>query len=149
MDDKEYMKEVGKRIKERRIQLNMSQEDLAFKIGYKGRSAVSDIENGRRNISRKAIVSLSRVLGVSPAFIMGWQRDQLIEELQDELKAIPDESIQTIIQFTRKIKTNGQPVADLFEIILQLDPEDRAEIRGVARHMLTARKYAEKNIKRA
>ena len=79
MDDKEYMKEVGKRIKERRLQLNMSQEDLAVKIGYKGRSAVSDIENGRRNISRKAIVSLSKVLGVSPAFIMGWQRDQLIE----------------------------------------------------------------------
>lgn len=37
---------IGERIKFRREELGMSQEELAHKIGYKSRSAVNKIETG-------------------------------------------------------------------------------------------------------
>ena len=36
--------EIGSRIKQRREFLNMSQEELALKVGYKSRSSINKIE---------------------------------------------------------------------------------------------------------
>ena len=41
--------DLGYIVKERRESLGMSQEDLAFKMGYKNRSSINKIENGKRD----------------------------------------------------------------------------------------------------
>ena len=68
-------KTIGERIKERREELNMSQDELAMKLGYKSRSSITKIEKDGRELPQKKIYAISQALGVTPAFIMGWSDD--------------------------------------------------------------------------
>lgn len=55
---------VGQRIKESRKQLQISQEALALKAEV-DRTYVTDVENGRRNISVEILEKIIKALGVS------------------------------------------------------------------------------------
>ena len=46
--------DIGQRIKERREFLGLTQEELAFKLGYANRSSVNKVENSRE-VSMKKI----------------------------------------------------------------------------------------------
>lgn len=61
----EIKQKIGERIKELRLEKNLSQEALAFNSGLE-RSFITHIENGRRNVS---IETLSKViLGLNITF---------------------------------------------------------------------------------
>jgi len=55
---------VGQRIKELRKQLELSQEGLAYKAEV-DRTYVTDVENGRRNVSLEILEKLVKALEVS------------------------------------------------------------------------------------
>lgn len=57
---------VGQRIKELRKELNLSQEALALKSEV-DRTYVTDVENGRRNVSLEILEKLVKGLKVSIA----------------------------------------------------------------------------------
>lgn len=59
------------RIKMRREQLNMSQEELAEKLGYKSRSSINKIEKRKSDIPQSKIISFAKALGVSESWLMG------------------------------------------------------------------------------
>ncbi len=67
---------INKRIKSLREQLKMTQEELARKTGYKTRSAINKIESGNRDINQSQIVDFAKALGVTPAYLMGWEDGQ-------------------------------------------------------------------------
>lgn len=67
------MDEIARRIKDRRIELGMSQDELAKKMGYSGRSTICSIETGKHALTQPKIVQIAKALDVTPAFIMGWQ----------------------------------------------------------------------------
>lgn len=62
---------IGERIKQRRIELNMSQEELAKKTGYKSRSSIQKIENSR-TLPLKKVNLMARALDCKPSYLMGW-----------------------------------------------------------------------------
>ena len=53
---------VGSNIKKRRYELRMSQQELAFKMGYKTRSTIAKIESGENDISQKKLQRIAAVL---------------------------------------------------------------------------------------
>ena len=55
---------VGQRIKELRLELGISQEALGNKAGV-DRTYVTDVENGRRNVSVEILDKLIKALEVS------------------------------------------------------------------------------------
>lgn len=59
----------GKRIKELRKKLNMSQESLADVCGLH-RTYIGAVERGERNISLENIVIIARALKVNPADLL-------------------------------------------------------------------------------
>ncbi|MBR6636698.1 MAG: helix-turn-helix transcriptional regulator [Phascolarctobacterium sp.] len=61
------------RIRARRIQLNMSQDELAKKLGYKTRSTIAKIEAGENDITQTKIVAFAKALDVTPGYLMGWE----------------------------------------------------------------------------
>ena len=64
---------MGDRIKNRRIELGMTQQELAVKMGFKTRSHISLLEQGDRNIPISKIKKLANVLEISPEYLMGWE----------------------------------------------------------------------------
>ncbi len=66
------MPDIGKRIKAKRIELGMTQEDLANKLGYKSKTTIAKIENGTNDITQSRVVDFANVLNTTPAYLMGW-----------------------------------------------------------------------------
>lgn len=67
--------DIGARIKMRREELNMSQDELAKRVGYKSRSSINKIESDGRGLPQKKIVSFANALDTTPAYLMGWEAD--------------------------------------------------------------------------
>lgn len=65
---------VADRIKSRREELNLTQEELALRVGLKGKSSVCKIESSGDNISTKSIRKYAKALGVTIAYLMGWEQ---------------------------------------------------------------------------
>lgn len=61
---------IFERIKNRRLELNMSQEELALKTGYKTKGSISRIENGNRDINQSQIELFAKALDVSPEYLL-------------------------------------------------------------------------------
>ena len=66
-------KSIHDRIRERRIELGLSQDQLAAKMGYKSRSSINKIESGQTDIARNKLVQLAEALLTTPAYLMGWE----------------------------------------------------------------------------
>ena len=64
---------IGDRIKNRRIELGMTQQELAAKMGFKTRSHISLLEQGDRNIPISKIKKLANALEISPEYLIGWE----------------------------------------------------------------------------
>lgn len=61
------------RIKSRRSELGLTVEELAHKMGYKDKSSISKIENGKADIPQSKIAAFASALETTPAYLMGWE----------------------------------------------------------------------------
>ena len=77
---------IGQRIKARREELNMSQDELAKRIGYKSRSSINKIELDLYELRQTKIKSIADALDTTPSYIMGWDEES---SLGDENKPTP------------------------------------------------------------
>ena len=75
---------IGDRIRIRREELEMSQDELARRLGYKSRSSINKIEKDASGLPQTKIAAIANALKTTPAYIMGW------EEVQKNNDAIAD-----------------------------------------------------------
>ena len=102
------------RIRTRREQLNMSQEELAKRLGYKSRSTIAKIESGENDITQSKIVAFAKALGVKPGYLMGWED---VPEPSPSLSLTPSE--ETHIKKYRQLDTDGkEEIDDLIDVKL-------------------------------
>ena len=73
---------MGERIKQRRIELQWSQRDLAAKMGYASNTTVAKIEQGKVDVSQARAAQFAEVLGVTVAYLMGMEE---IQKKNDQL----------------------------------------------------------------
>lgn len=85
--------EIGDRIRARREELGMSQDELARAIGYKSRSSINKMELDGRGLPQKKIVALAKALRVTPAYLMGWEDEEAIADEQASLYKRDEEEI--------------------------------------------------------
>lgn len=69
------MSKVGDRIKLRREALNITQEELARRMGYKSKSSINKVELGVTDIPLKKVSMIARLLETTEAYLMGWVDD--------------------------------------------------------------------------
>lgn len=65
------MSEIYKRIRARREELGMSQEELAKKMGYKSRSSINKIESGTNDIPQSKVEAFAKALQTTTFYLMG------------------------------------------------------------------------------
>ena len=70
---------VGTLIKQRRLELGLSQKELAERCGYADRSAISRIESGDRDIPVKQLKKIAAALGMEP-------EDLVVEATADKIE---------------------------------------------------------------
>lgn len=69
--------ELYQRIKARREELGMSQNELAKRLGYKDRSTIAKIEAGVNDITQTKIEAFAKALNTTASDLMGWEEKQL------------------------------------------------------------------------
>ena len=65
-------------IRRRRIELGMSQQELADKLGYTSRTSIAKIEAGKIDIPNSKVVEFGKALGIHPGRLMGWSDEKTI-----------------------------------------------------------------------
>jgi transcriptional regulator with XRE-family HTH domain len=112
--------EIGAKIKTARIAKGLTQEELGKLVGVQ-KSAIAKYENGRVvNIKRSTLQGLANALGLkgsdlisdigdadtkkekSTAAYDGLSKDKI--ELIEQIKSLPEEKIQLLLQVARSIK---------------------------------------------
>ena len=111
---------IGEKIKERRISLGLTQDDLAKRVGYKSRSSINKIELSRELPLRK-IEQLATALNVDPSYLMGWKDEESDYEQagRDAAQEIIDQDLLDAFRKTQDLP-NGekQMVIDIVSRIL-------------------------------
>lgn len=88
---------IGERIKQRRLELNMSQDELAKRMGYKSRSSINKIELTSRGVPQNKIKEFAKVLNTSIGYLM--------EDDEEDLNTIMisfSKTVGTKIKIARK-----------------------------------------------
>lgn len=111
---------LGDKVRIRRIELQMSQEDLARKMGYSSRTSINKIENGRP-CSQKIIMRLAEALDVGVAYLMGWD-----EEIEKDPVGTAERHIEILMD---------EDISDIFEDFKKLTPEEKAMVKKIVRGM--------------
>lgn len=125
---------VGERIQLKREELGLSQSELAKRMGYAGKSAVSRAENSGDDIGANRIVRFADALNTTPSYLMGWEETEQYKKGWDDL----DTSVQAAYQsaweeseqLLEKIITHnfGEEFLCLLEIN-KLSPEGKAYLK--------------------
>lgn len=99
---------IGERIKEKRIEMGYTQDELANKCGYKSRSSINKIELSR-SLPLTKVSLMAKALECSEAYLMGWEEevvdvpeyDEDTMELIDLFSKITKEQKQTVLEMLR------------------------------------------------
>ncbi len=76
---------IGKRIRIKRKELGLSQEELAFRLGLRSKSTICKIEKGEDNLTTDSIMKYAEALGCSVQYLIG--RDDVEAEAEHEARA--------------------------------------------------------------
>lgn len=66
---------IGKNIKARRQELNLTQRELAARMGYTDHTTITRIEAGRSDPPQSRIAQFAKALNTTPGALMGWDED--------------------------------------------------------------------------
>lgn len=61
---------IGERIKARRKELNMTQRELAAKMGYTDHTTITRIESGKVDPPQSRIMQFAKALGTTPSHLL-------------------------------------------------------------------------------
>lgn len=131
------MAEIGKRIREKREAIGMTQEELASKLGYKNKSSIAKIETGANDIIQSKVVEFANILDTTVAYLMGWDEPSVgshkkgvkINVLGRVAAGIPIEAIEDIID-TEEISEELAKTGEFFGLRIKGDSMTPAICNG-------------------
>ena len=114
------MNDIGKRIKNRRIELGYSQEELAKKLGYTSRSTINKIENGTNDITQSKVKDFAIALDTTVQYLMGWtEKPDLTNSNGKTEQKVPNQ----LVDLYFSLNENGQDQLIKYAQFLTTDPD--------------------------
>ena len=123
---------TGDRIKQRRIELGLTADDLAQKIG-KSRATIYRYENGDiENMPTPILEPLARALDTTPADLMGWEStaDVPMERVPKKVESVRYSSISTQCK-------------EIIEVCNQLSPHNQRKVLAYSKNLLSTQQMEE------
>lgn len=122
----DIMKTLGQRIRDRRIELGMTQEELSKKLGYKNKSTIGKIEADVNDITSSKVVEFAHALDTTAAYLMGWVDEEdnrkrimalaedtvLFKELSDLWGKMDDVQKRTFLSLGHALLNTNSPHKD-------------------------------------
>ena len=106
---------LGEKVKLKREELNLSQEELAEKMNYKSKTSIHKIEVGITDLPLSKVKELAAVLKTTPAYLMGWE-EKTEEKENNILSQLTDEELAKLEKFnnmsTVMFMNEGNDISD-------------------------------------
>lgn len=109
--------EVGERIRQRREELHMTQDELAQKVGYTSRSSVAKVEANANGMVQSKLILFAQALETTPSYLMGWEIGEKSEKKND-----------AITDIILKLRTDSE-LLDMVQNISELSAEQRSAVQ--------------------
>ena len=74
-DTNTFVKEMGARVRKRRLEIGLTQEELAQRAKYAHKTSISKIEQGKSEIPQEKMRDFAEALNTTIAYLMGWTQD--------------------------------------------------------------------------
>lgn len=123
---------TAERIRERRIELGLTQDELALMVGYSGKSSINKIEKDTRGMSIDKMKEIAKALHVSPAYIMGWDEDEGttfgddVDKYNEQIDLLPrDRTEELIIRIYRTLSPEDKETVT--KLIERLAPPEQSQ----------------------
>lgn len=117
---------IADRIKQKRIEKDWSQTDLALKAGYNNKTAICKLEHAGDDISMKQVKRIAQALNVSPAYLMGWEVPKKTPDLimiGGNARYLPvfaeSDDIEKALELYKAYSDASQDVQSAIEILLK------------------------------
>ena len=127
---KQNKTEIGKRIRQLRTDLGMSQEELAKAVGYtkpNSRSTINKIEMGYNDIAQSKLPIYAKVLKVNVSYLLGIDDslDSLDKKFNENQKL--QKEVHTIEKIQRDFGKDAVKLLDLFNKLNKLGKKKAVE----------------------
>ena len=122
--DAETNKMIGAIIRRRRIELGLSQEELAERCGFKSKSSINKMEAGVQGLPQSKIIAVAKALETTPGYILGWEG---VEESQQQ----DYYTNEVTAQIAEDMATNPN-LKMLYDVQRDMDPEDLQAMYSLA-----------------
>ena len=124
---------TGERIRNKRESLGITQDELAYRMGYKSRTSITHIEQGGDDVTLKTVHRVAAALNCDYHILLGWVKDDS-ETIQETASQIVKEAANLVanrpgvsrIPVLGRVAA-GSPITATEEII---DYEDISEERA-------------------
>ena len=117
---------IGDKIKKRRLELGMSQQELAEAMGYTSKSTINKIELGKNDVTQTKVMKFANVLKTTPAYLMDWEEDDNLGDYEANIEYL-SKNYPDLVDLYNEIHENEQLVI-LFDKARKLEPQDLAQI---------------------
>jgi len=111
---------IGERIRQRRIELGLSQEELAHRMGNKSRASICTVENDKEDLTTTRIRKFAEALECSPGYLMGWEDDGI----PTVVRKVPADTVQ-IERYDGLSEKNMKEAMELYQKYMNAIPEIR------------------------
>ena len=152
------MRDLYANIKKRRLELNMSQQELAEAVGYKGKSMISQVEKGLVDLSESMIIKFADALYTTPATLMGLENvktnpvtgypeeDIMYADVDTEpsigkiylaesdIGMFPKRSVTVSVENPSLLSEEDKEARRLYDLYLQAPPEIQAAIETMLKY---------------
>lgn len=108
---------VADRIRDKRKEMGLSQDDLARMMGYKDKTSISKIENSGNDISMKKIDKIAKVLDTTPEILMGWEKEEQYERIRKYAS-----------HFSKALDRKTEEAVNLYDLYQKASPEARKAV---------------------
>ena len=112
---------VGKRIKQRRIELNLTQTELAKRMGYKSKAAISNVENDKEDLFSQTDEMLKKIDKLNSEII----KYKILDKERLTLLSDMENKNNTIVNLNSELKKKEDEIKQLQKVI----EESKAELK--------------------
>lgn len=110
---------IGERIKQRRIELGLTQTELAHKMGITSKTTICKAETTDFNPTTDRVREFAKALDCTPSYLMGWEespaasagtiaakvaKDKELQELVSDYMALPKEKQEAVKGMIKALK---------------------------------------------
>lgn len=117
--------DIGERIRNRRLELGLTQDEVAQKTGYKSRSSINKIECSR-NLPLSKVEKMAKALECAPSFLMGWEDEELmIEVIKDNaLSGMSERMKEYAIRLSKLSEQQQEGVFNMIDLFFKKDGKE-------------------------